>query len=88
MYTVRLLKPASRGLERLDAIIAKRVINRLHWLAENLDNINPEPLKGQLRGLYKLREGDYRIAYEILRQERMIIVHLIGHRREIYRLRG
>ncbi len=87
MYTVRLLKSASRGLERLDPIIAKRVINRLHWLAENLNNINPEPLKGQLRGFYKLREG-YRIAYEILRQEQVIIVHLIGHRRDIYRVRG
>jgi len=45
---------------------------------------HPEPLKGRLRGLYKLREGDYRIVYEILRRERVIIVHLIGHRREIY----
>jgi mRNA interferase RelE/StbE len=62
-------------------------VRRLRWLTENLDNINPEPLKGRLRGLYKLREGDYRIAYEILRSERLIIVHLIGHRREIYKLK-
>jgi mRNA interferase RelE/StbE len=76
MYTIRLLKPASRGLERLDKAVATRVVRRLRWLAENLDSINPEPLKGRLRGLYKLREGDYRIAYEILRHERLIIVHL------------
>jgi len=85
MYTIRLLKPASRGLERLDKAVAARVVRQLRWLAENLDSINPEPLKGRLQGLYKLREGDYRIAYEILRGERLIMVHLIGHRREIYK---
>jgi mRNA interferase RelE/StbE len=88
MYTVRLLKPASRGLERLDKAIATRVVRRMRWLAENLDSIKPEPLKGRLRGLYKVREGDYRIAYEILQGERVIIVHLIGHRRDIYKLKS
>jgi len=85
MYTIRFLKPATRGLARLDKAVATRVVRRLRWLAENLDSVNPEPLKGHLQGLYKLREGDYRIAYEILRGERLIIVHLIGHRREIYK---
>jgi mRNA interferase RelE/StbE len=88
MYTIRLLKPAARELERLDKGVATRVVRRLRWLADNLDDINPEPLKGRLRGLYKLREGDYRVAYEILRRERLIIVHFIGHRREIYKLKG
>ena len=88
MYTIRLLKPAARELERLDKGVGTRVVRRLRWLADNLDGINPEPLKGRLRGLYKLREGDYRVAYEILRRERVIIVHLIGHRREIYKLKG
>jgi mRNA interferase RelE/StbE len=72
----------------VDKAIATRVVRRLRWLAENLDSINPEPLKGRLQDLYKLREGDYRIAYEILRGERLIIVHLIGHRREIYKLKN
>jgi len=63
------------------------MLRRMRWLAENLDSIKPEPLKGRLRGLYKSREGDYRIVYEILRGERVIIVHLIGRRREIYKLK-
>ena len=88
MYTIRLLKPASRALERLDKVIATRVVRRLRWLGENLESIKPEPLKGRLRGLYKVRERDYRIAYEILQSERVIIVHLIGYRREIYKLKS
>ncbi|HXI24382.1 MAG TPA: type II toxin-antitoxin system RelE/ParE family toxin [Pyrinomonadaceae bacterium] len=85
MYSVKLLKPASRDLEKLDKPTAIRVVRRLRWLAENLDSINPERLKGELRGLYKLREGDYRIVYGLLRSEQTIVVHLIGHRREVYK---
>ena len=87
MYKIRLLKPASRDLDRFDKAVATRLVRRLNWLAENLDSINPEPLKGPLRGLNKLREGDYRIVYQILRAERVILVHLIGHRRDIYKMK-
>ena len=64
------------------------MVRKLRWLAENLDGISPEPLKGRLRGLYKLREGDYRIAYEVFKGERLIVVHLIGHRRQIYKMKS
>ena len=66
----------------------KRVVRKLRWLAQNLDSINPESLKGDLAGLYKLREGDYRIVYQVLRAENIIVVHLIGHRRDVYKIKG
>ncbi|MGB9870254.1 MAG: type II toxin-antitoxin system RelE family toxin [Anaerolineae bacterium] len=56
-------------------------------MAANLNSIRPEALKGDLKGFYKLRVGDYRIIYEVLDQERVIIIHAIGHRRDIYRKR-
>lgn len=85
MYSVRLLKAATRELNRIDKPTANRIVRRLRWLAENIEDVRHEALKGPLSGLYKLREGDYRIVYELLRDEKTIIVHLIGHRREIYR---
>ena len=87
MYSIRLLKRASKELERLDRDIAKRVLDRLEWLSSNLESTKLFPLKGELRGLYKLREGSHRIIFEILRHENTIIVHAIGHRREIYKRR-
>ena len=75
-------------LERLDKPVANRVVRKLRWLARNLDSINPESLKGGLAGLYKLREGDYRIVYQVLRSENIIVVHLIGHRRDVYKIKG
>ncbi|MBI5788819.1 MAG: type II toxin-antitoxin system RelE/ParE family toxin [Candidatus Schekmanbacteria bacterium] len=85
MYTIRILKPAIRELEKLDKPIGHRIVQRIKWLAENSDKTKPEALKGDLAGLYKIREGNYRIIYEIIQKERIIIIHSIGHRREVYR---
>ncbi|MFH1743514.1 MAG: type II toxin-antitoxin system RelE/ParE family toxin [bacterium] len=85
MYTPRILKSASRQLERMDPPVARRIADRIRWLAEHFDEITPEPLTGNLAGLYKLREGDYRVIYEPLRKERLIVVYEIGHRRNIYK---
>ena len=83
-YQVRFLEPATRDLTKLDKSIAQRTIKKLLWLAENLENIKPEPLSAELAGFYKLRVGNYRVIYEILHEEKSVIVHAIGHRREIY----
>ena len=85
MYELRILAAAERALERLDRETAARIGKRLRWLAEHLDSIQPEALKGQLSDLYKLRIGDYRVFYQVLRHERVIVIVAIGHRREVYR---
>jgi mRNA interferase RelE/StbE len=87
MYRIRILDTATRELVRLDKPIGRRIVERINWLAANLDDIQPEALTGDLSGLYKLRVGDYRVLYEILHGERIVIIHGIGHRREVYRSR-
>ena len=84
-YTIRILKSAARELARLDKVTGRRIARRITWLAQNADTMKSEGLKGELAGLFKLREGDYRIVYQILRQEKTIVIHSIGHRREVYR---
>ncbi len=85
MYDISLLRSAVKDLEQLDKVVAKRVVEKINSFAKNLDEIKLQQLTGELRGLYKLREGDYRIIYEIIRKENLIIIHCIGHRRQIYR---
>ena len=85
MYQIRLHDSATRELAQLDRQVARRLVKRMRWLAANVEAVKPDALGGNLAGLYKLRVGDYRVAYEILRSEQVIVVHLIGHRREIYR---
>ena len=68
IYSVRILKSASRELEALDKQVAKRIVAKIQWLSENLESLKPTALKGELSGLFKLREGDFRIIYQILAQ--------------------
>ena len=87
MYSVRFLKAAIRDLEKLDRTVAKTILDRLEWLSRNLHNTKLFPLRGDLRGLFKLREGSYRIIFEILHEEKVILVHAVGHRRDVYKQR-
>ena len=85
MYEVRILEAAIRDLARLDRQVARRVLERIRWLAANMGEIKPIPLTGDLAGLFKLRIGDYRVIYEIVRSDQMIVIHVIGHRSDVYR---
>lgn len=85
MYDVRVLDAAARELARLDKPVGRRIVRRINWLAENFDEIGPEALSGELAGLCKFRVGDYRILYEVVEGEHRIVIHAVGHRRDIYR---
>ena len=85
MYEIRLYEEASRNLERLDKTIIRRILRKLNWLAENAEMIEPKGLRQNLSGFAKLREGDYRIVYQISHDEEIIFVRFIGHRREVYK---
>jgi len=66
MYQLHLLDAAIDDLAKLDKSIARRIITRLRWLAEHLENHRLERLTGELLGFYKFRVGDYRILYQKL----------------------
>ena len=85
MYSLSFLKSAIKDLEKLDKLTAQRIVDRIQWLSENLEITKLFPLKGDLTGLYKLREGSYRIIYEIVRKEKVMIIHFVGHRKDIYK---
>ena len=85
VYQVIILPKAFEDLSKIDKTVAERITDKLTWLSENIDNITPLPLKGDLSGLYKLKVGDWRIIYDIDHKKKVITVHKIGHRKEIYR---
>ena len=86
MYRIVIPPKALRSLESLDKPVAERIIDRLSWLSENLDALTPLPLRGGFSVTYKLRVGDWRVIYSFDIERRSITIHLIGHRRDIYRL--
>lgn len=85
MVRAQLTPQAAEALSRLDKTTAQRILKKLRWLSENLDSISVEALTGKLRGLFKLRVGDYRVFYSLDKTNTSLIVHEVGHRREIYK---
>ena len=74
-----------KDFDKIDKQTAQRIIDKIRWLAENIELIAPLPLKGEFKGKFKLRIGDYRVVYSVNKEEKRITIHLVGHRREIYK---
>ncbi|MCH8290510.1 type II toxin-antitoxin system RelE/ParE family toxin [Candidatus Poribacteria bacterium] len=85
MYTLKFSVEGRKSLASLDKQVAQRILNKLKWLIQNIDSVIPLPLHGKFSGDYKLRVGDWRVIYEVDRNQMTITVHKIGHRRDIYR---
>ena len=43
-----------------------------------------KPLQYSLKGLRRLRVGDYRIIFQIEEEKKTVLIVKIGHRREVY----
>ncbi len=76
------LPGAARDVRELPASVAERARRGLERLAE-IPRLG-KPLQGELRPFWSYRVGDYRIVYEIRDEELVVLVVMLGHRREIY----
>lgn len=83
-YSVEYEPEALADLEQLTQAVRERVINKITWLAENFDQITPQALTADLSGFFKLRVGDYRVIYEFSRDNEVISIDRIRHRRDVY----
>ena len=85
MYSVEIMDTAARDLAGLDKSVARRISLRLIWLGENFERVRHLRLSGEFSKFYKFRIGDYRVLYQILNDEKIILIHAVRHRREAYR---
>ena len=82
-YSIRIRGSARREIAQLPREARERVIAAIDALGKQ--PLAGSPLKGGLRGLRRQRVGDYRILYELLDDELVILVVRVAHRRESYR---
>ena len=82
-YSIRIKGSARRELARLPPQTRRRLVPAIDSLAES--PLSGSPLKGGLRGLRRIRVGDYRVVYELLQDELIVLVVRVAHRRESYR---
>lgn len=62
----------------------QRLIRRIELLGEDPRPAGCQKLAGGA-DRYRVRQGQYRIAYEIRDDELVVLVVKLGHRRDVYR---
>jgi len=83
VYDVVLSDRSLNALRRLDRRVSKRLLDKLQWMAENMDAVHHTALTGEWRGLFRLRVGDYRVIHALDHEARANCVALLGTRRDI-----
>lgn len=84
-WTVQVHKRAVRTLDTLPERDREAIEGALIGLEADPHPAGSRPLQGY-RGLFRVRVGDYRLVYTLQRGKPLVLVILIGHRREIYQL--
>ena len=84
MYKIFFKRSAEKELRGISPPFLKKILERIESLNADAKPAGVEKLKGEDR-YFRVRQGDYRIIYEMNESERKIVMIKIGHRRDVYR---
>ncbi len=82
-YRIVIKKSAAKEIERIDRKDRIRIVEKIRSLASEPHPAGSKKLSGQEK--YRIRQGNYRILYQVLNEELVIHVVKVGHRRDIYK---
>jgi len=82
-YELRFKNSVINDLRALPRSDVAKVLERIDALRDDPCPPGSEKLSAQER--YRVRQGSYRILYEIEDQQVVVTVVKVGHRREVYR---
>ncbi|GAA4811106.1 hypothetical protein GCM10011365_18720 [Marinicella pacifica] len=82
-YKLVFKKSVAKDLRPIPNKDVARILQRIESLRENPRPIGCEKLSGQER--YRIRQGVYRIIYEVTEKQLIVTVVKIGHRKQVYK---
>jgi mRNA interferase RelE/StbE len=82
-YRIEVKRSASREIADLPKADCGRVVEKVRALASEPRPHGSEKLGGAEK--YRIRQGDYRILYEIDDASKTVTVVKVGNRKEVYR---
>lgn len=85
-FELILRESVAKDLRALPKADVARILERIRGLAQDPRPAGCEKLSGQER--YRLRQGAYRILYEIQDTRLIVVVVKVGHRKDVYRSQG
>lgn len=82
-YELVFKRSVAKDLRALPNKDVARLLDRISTLIDDPRPAGCEKLSGLER--YRIRQGDYRIVYEIQDHRLMVLVVKIGHRKDVYK---
>ena len=82
-YKLLVKKSVSKDLRSLPKLDVRKILQRIDALAEDPRPSGSKKLTGQ--EFYRIRQGAYRIVYEILDDQLIVHVIKVAHRSSSYR---
>lgn len=84
-YTIDFAPRTESQLNLIPKNIRQLIFDRINKLKINPRPEGVEKLQGTEKGLFRLRQGDYRLVYSIQDQKLLILIVRIVHRKEVYK---
>jgi len=84
MYEIEYSKDIEKDLSRLPKTEIKKILTKILSLANNPRPSGVKALQGNLKGLYRIRSGDYRIVYQIYDSKLLILIVRVAQRGQVY----
>ena len=82
-YSISISRSAEKELRKVPHPYLKKIIEKIKTLSANPRPEGIQMLKGEDR-YFRLRQGDWRLVYEVNDAEKKVTITKIGHRREVY----
>lgn len=82
-YRLVVKKPVSKDLRSIPRKDVARILQRIESLQNDPRPPGSEKLSGQER--YRIRQGLYRIVYEIVDDVLLVTIVKVGHRSHVYK---
>ncbi len=81
-YKIKWRPIALNELRKLPKNIAQRLVKKIDLCKEDSEHFLEKLTDDEG---YKVRAGDYRAIIDVIEQEKIISVRIVGHRRNIYK---
>lgn len=84
MYTIEYSKDIEKDLSKFPKDEISKILAKISFLANNPHPSGVKALQGTLKGLHRIRSGNYRIVYQIKDDKLLILIVRIAHRGTVY----
>lgn len=82
-YKLLYTRSAAKDVNKLDAVAKRKIKKKIEYYSKD-PILHAVRLTNSVLGQYRWRVGNYRVVFDIKRNEEIIILR-VGHRKEIYK---